>query len=140
MMRRRGSEGGKLGERRSSLEGMGTALRMARVASGLNQEELSALSGVTQPMLSQIENGKQTPSMRTLESILDALGLSLSDLDEYLMRVQRARHGRDVAVGKNVEADLLQALLLAAVEEGTLTRKALDDLLRSARRGKKKRG
>lgn len=52
-------------------------LRQIREMSG---EELSAASGVSQPMISQLEQGKKPFTQKTLEKLAKALGVTLSDI------------------------------------------------------------
>ena len=53
-------------------------LRAARVHVGLTQRALAGRSGVAQPMIAAIENGRQDPRYETLSRLLRACG---SDLD-----------------------------------------------------------
>lgn len=49
-------------------------LHQARARGGLSQRELSALTGVPQPMISAIERGLQDPRHGTLDKLLHACG------------------------------------------------------------------
>lgn len=57
---------------------IGGRLRAAREARGLSQRELAARSGLTNGTISLIEQNKTSPSIASLKSVLDALGLPLS--------------------------------------------------------------
>ena len=47
----------------------------------LNQQQLSAASGVPQPMISQIETGDvQNPTIKTLHKLANALKCTVDDL------------------------------------------------------------
>ncbi len=56
---------------------IGQKLRAARHEKGLSLRELAARADVSVSLLSQIENGKSTPSVRSLHSIADALSVPL---------------------------------------------------------------
>lgn len=92
------------------------ALRMARAARGMTQGELASKAGVTQPMLSSVERGGSSPTLETLEKILEALGMDLADLDRYLMLANEANRPRAdkvvdlVRSGVLTREDLVRAL------------------------------
>ncbi|MBR0374181.1 MAG: helix-turn-helix transcriptional regulator [Mogibacterium sp.] len=48
-----------------------------RMDSGLTQKDLSELTGIGQPNLSRIENGKCLPDLATLDKVARALGKRL---------------------------------------------------------------
>lgn len=50
-------------------------IRDTRKKLGLSQTDLSAASGVSLPTIQNIEAGRANPSLSTLQSVLDALGL-----------------------------------------------------------------
>ena len=56
---------------------IGQKLRAARQEKGLSLRELASRADVSISLLSQIENGKSTPSVRSLHSIADALSVPL---------------------------------------------------------------
>lgn len=49
---------------------------------GLSQAELAERAGLSQPSIGAIEAGRKSPTLRTLEKIASALGISVSDLLE----------------------------------------------------------
>lgn len=53
---------------------LGNAVRERRLASGLTLVELAARVGLSQPFLSQVENGRARPSLLSLHRIAAALG------------------------------------------------------------------
>lgn len=57
--------------------GLGEKLRSARMSKSLSLRELAAKAEVSASLLSQIENGKANPSVRSLHSIADALALPI---------------------------------------------------------------
>ena len=57
--------------------GLGEKLRTARTSKNLSLRELAAKAEVSASLLSQIENGKANPSVRSLHSIADALSVPI---------------------------------------------------------------
>lgn len=58
---------------------IGTKLRELRLSNDLTLEELASRSELTKGFLSQVERNLTSPSISTLEDILEALGTSLAD-------------------------------------------------------------
>ncbi len=58
---------------------VGSRLRAARVARGMSQRELARKSGVTNGMISQIEQNQSSPSVSSIKRILDAIPLSMAE-------------------------------------------------------------
>lgn len=56
---------------------VGTRLKQLRTERGLSQRQLSAMAGVTNGMISTIEQNNSSPSISTLKKLLDAMSLSL---------------------------------------------------------------
>ncbi len=59
---------------------IGVSLAAARHAAGLSMRELARRAEVSQPFLSQVENGHSMPSLGTLYRLAGALGVSPSTL------------------------------------------------------------
>lgn len=59
---------------------LGTALRAARVRAGLTVQALALRAEISQPHLSQMENGKVSPSIATLYRLASALDVSPQEL------------------------------------------------------------
>jgi transcriptional regulator with XRE-family HTH domain len=59
---------------------LGRSLRAARRRAGLTMDTLAEMSGVSQPHLSQMENGRVSPSISTLYRLANALGISPQEL------------------------------------------------------------
>jgi len=53
---------------------IGRRIRAARIMAGFNQSEFAKKVGVNQGFLSQLENGRRRPSMKTLDALIAALG------------------------------------------------------------------
>ena len=58
---------------------IGHKIKQLRIQNGLTLEELASRSELTKGFLSQLERNLTSPSISTLEDILEALGSSLSD-------------------------------------------------------------
>jgi len=83
---------------------VGTAIRARRESAGLSMRALAGRSGVSQPFLSQIENGQASPSMVTLYRIAGALGCQPGELlpqaPSTSVLVVRAGEGALLPVGE----------------------------------------
>jgi transcriptional regulator with XRE-family HTH domain len=94
---------------------IGSSVRRARVRSGLSTRELAQKASMSQPFLSNIENGRSTPSVATLYKLASALGVSASELlpastDEGVVVV---RAGEGVATGMDESPGVALSTLLA---------------------------
>ncbi len=58
---------------------IGARLKAARIARQLSQRELARKSGVTNGLISQIEQNHSSPSVSSLKRILDAIPLSMAE-------------------------------------------------------------
>jgi transcriptional regulator with XRE-family HTH domain len=93
---------------------IGASVRKARQRSGLSTRELAQRAGMSQPFLSNIENGRSTPSVTTLYKLASALGVSASELlpagtDEGVVVV---RAGEGVPTGMDETPGVAQSVLL----------------------------
>lgn len=59
---------------------VGENVRRARLAKGLTQERLAELSGFTQQYVSELENGKQNPTVVTLYELGQQLDVTPAQL------------------------------------------------------------
>jgi transcriptional regulator with XRE-family HTH domain len=88
---------------------IGTALAAARHAAGLSMRELARRADVSQPFLSQVENGHSMPSLATLYRLAATLGVSPSTLmpsigsDRAAVLVRRG-HGTRLPVSDSPRA------------------------------------
>lgn len=55
-------------------------IKRYRLASGLTQEKLAELCGISHDYISEIERGKKTPSLKRLIIIAEKLNVSLGQL------------------------------------------------------------
>ena len=56
---------------------MKETIKLRRIQQGLTQQELSERSGVSQQLISKIENGKAQPSLRTITKLAEVLKLDI---------------------------------------------------------------
>ncbi|HEV2344698.1 MAG TPA: helix-turn-helix transcriptional regulator, partial [Actinocrinis sp.] len=75
-------------------EGFGTALRGRRLASGLTQEELADLAGLSVRALGNLERGRTVPHRTTVRRLAAALGLREADLESFSSLGRAARMTR----------------------------------------------
>ncbi|MFC7061116.1 helix-turn-helix domain-containing protein [Halobacillus seohaensis] len=61
-------------------EKIGDVLRVARTGLNLTQSELSGLVGISRNYISDIENGRYTPSFETLIKVTNQLEIDLNTL------------------------------------------------------------
>lgn len=59
---------------------IGGRIREHRNQRGWPQEELAFRAGVTAPYLSRVECGLQTPSLKTIMALADAMDITVNDL------------------------------------------------------------
>jgi transcriptional regulator with XRE-family HTH domain len=122
-------------------------LRWLREKEGLRQYETARAAGITKAMLSAYETGKQSPSLASLEKVLDALGADLMAVARALDHVNERRPalpaaGAGGAAGRAPEVDVRSILGVEEVprEEEEALARMLDGfhrLLRYLHRGSK---
>ena len=61
----------------------GEAVRSARVAEGLTQEELADKSNIDRSYIGGVERGERNPTLAVIKKIAEGLGLSLGELFAY---------------------------------------------------------
>lgn len=84
---------------------LGAFIRAQRQMANLSLRQLSALTEVSNPYLSQIERGLHEPSVRVLKSIADALNLSAETLFEEAGLISGAQKQDDRATESAIRAD-----------------------------------
>jgi transcriptional regulator with XRE-family HTH domain len=74
---------------------LGIALRRLRKAQGLTLQQLAFRCGLSQPFLSQLENGKAMPSLLALHSVAQALETTAHSLllPQERLDISLVRHG-----------------------------------------------
>ena len=61
----------------------GDRVRKLRLEKGLSQEKLAFESKMHRTYLGSIERGERNPSLKNIEAIANALGVTLSDLFKF---------------------------------------------------------
>ena len=64
-------------------KGLAQRIRQLRSKKGWSQERLAEEAGIHRVYLAGIERGKRNPSLKSLEHLADALGVSLPKLFEF---------------------------------------------------------
>lgn len=59
---------------------IGKNVRRIRISMGVTQEQLAALSGLSNDYLSRLELGKESPKVETLCKVCDALKVDIVEL------------------------------------------------------------
>ncbi len=78
----------------SAFEGLPKALRALCVHDGRPLQDIAHASKISPAMLSSYLTGRESPTLKTLEKILDGLKLRLEDLAEALNEIQGNRRPR----------------------------------------------
>lgn len=104
---------------------VGGRLRQLRLGQGLSQREVARRAGMTNANLSLIEQGKVSPSLLSLEKILRAFPLSLSEFfgdSPHLNTVKVAaaslptwQYGPSVMKGLAAQLSAMESLTLASI-------------------------
>lgn len=63
-----------------NIEAIGENIRLLRLKCGLSQEQLALNAGINTSYIGQIERGEKNPTIKTLDKISSALGVSLLDI------------------------------------------------------------
>lgn len=69
---------------------VGSRLKSIRMAHGLSQRDLAKSAGVTNGMISMIEQNKHSPSVATLNRLIDALHISFAEFFSLELPASRA--------------------------------------------------
>jgi len=84
---------------------LGAFIRAQRQMANLSLRQLSALTEVSNPYLSQVERGLHEPSVRVLKSIADALNVSAETLFEHAGLIKSTEMPDDEATQAAIRAD-----------------------------------
>jgi len=80
---------------REAASPVGERLRELRVGRRLTLKEVASEAGVTEGFLSQVERGRSSPSLKTLQALAGALGLTPGDIFDSSARELPHFVGRD---------------------------------------------
>jgi transcriptional regulator with XRE-family HTH domain len=84
---------------------LGSFIRAQRQMANLSLRELSAMTAVSNPYLSQIERGLSEPSARVLKSIAEALNISAEALFAQAGLMTESNHSDDDATETALRVD-----------------------------------
>jgi transcriptional regulator with XRE-family HTH domain len=84
---------------------LGSFIRAQRQMANLSLRELSAMTAVSNPYLSQIERGLSEPSARVLKSIAEALNISAENLFAQAGLMTESNHSDDNATETALRMD-----------------------------------
>lgn len=84
---------------------LGAFIRAQRQMANLSLRQLSALTEVSNPYLSQVERGLHEPSVRVLRSIADALNVSAETLFEHAGLINSPEKLDDEATESAIRGD-----------------------------------
>ena len=84
---------------------LGGFIRAQRQMANLSLRQLSALTKVSNPYLSQVERGLHEPSVRVLKSIGEALNVSAETLFEQAGLISHGENVDDEATESAIRAD-----------------------------------
>lgn len=84
---------------------LGAFIRAQRQMANLSLRELSAMTAVSNPYLSQIERGLSEPSARVLKSIAEALNISAEALFAQAGLMSESNHSDDNATETALRMD-----------------------------------
>jgi transcriptional regulator with XRE-family HTH domain len=85
----------------------GEKLRKIRKRLGMTLEDVSQKTGFTKSFISQIENGKNSPSISSLKKICYALGVSISELFEDEKNIVLKLTKEDYKILKNKSTSIM---------------------------------
>lgn len=112
---------------------IGTRLRAVRVAQRLSQRELARRSGVTNGMISQIEQNNSSPSVSSLKRILDAIPMTLGaffseDFTDQQKVFFRKDELREINPGRVFRNGATDAATISLRQVGTVQNRAIQML------------
>jgi len=84
---------------------LGSFIKAQRQMANLSLRQLSALTEVSNPYLSQVERGLHEPSVRVLKSIAEALNVSAETLFEHAGLIKDTEEQDDGATERAIRAD-----------------------------------
>ena len=85
---------------------IGRKIKQLRIQKGLTLEELASRSELTKGFLSQLERELTSPSIATLNDIVEALGSSLAEFFKEEEQEQLVFHKKDFFVARNLHHQL----------------------------------
>ena len=126
----------------SAFEGLPKALRTLCVRDGRALQDIAYASKISPAMLSSYLTGRESPTLKTLEKLLDGLKLRLEDLADALNELQGRPRRPAPATGEDLVLGFPREELERVFEEqlvrlGLLPEKKADDTAAPAARPRK---
>lgn len=100
------------------MSSLGEAIRLARLKSGMTQEELASRLNTTKSAISKYELGKREPNLAQLSKIANALSVTVSDLVDRDYWSTLSDTERKAAFAANPYKELLNGFFDQLNEEG----------------------
>lgn len=72
-----------MANKKQRINRFGNAVRNARTAAGLTQEDLAYRSGLDRSYIGGVERGERNPTLSVIEKIADGLGVTVAELFFY---------------------------------------------------------
>lgn len=88
--------------RNGTLVEFGRRLRQLRTERALSQDELAAIAQMDRVFLGQLERGKSSPSLETLEKLAHALAVAPKDLLDFAKQTPRLKPTPESRLGSRV--------------------------------------
>ncbi len=112
---------------------VGRRLKSVRNANGLSQRQLARKAGVTNGLISMIEQGRSSPSIASLKRILDAVPMTFSEFfaddgPDVETFVYRSGNLREISVGAVLDLPEEAARLLSLRQVGDASRHTIQML------------
>lgn len=110
---------------------IGTKIKELRILNGLTQEELADRSELSKGFISQLENDLTSPSIATLEDILQCLGITISEFfareeqppqivfgkDDYFEKIDEELKSKTEWIIPNAQKNIMEPIKLT-IEAG----------------------
>ena len=118
-------------ENKENME-IGSKIRELRILNGLTQEELADRSELSKGFISQLENDLTSPSISTLEDILQCLGMSLNEFfaleepkpqvvfadEDFFEKVDEQLKNKTEWIIPNAQKNMMEPIRLTLAEGG----------------------
>ena len=90
-------------------------LKAYRKQYGLSQEQFVEKTGISLPLVSELERGIANPTLQTLEKLSDAMGMSIAELLDVDATLTDAAHIREKIHGSLEELDAEKLRVIASL-------------------------
>lgn len=103
------------------IDSIGENIRLLRVKKGFSQEQLALNAGINTSYVGQIERGEKNPTIKILERISSALGITLLDLltNAYSQKVHPSIECSQHPNPSILTPDILKQYILEILQDHT---------------------